>query len=274
MAHVARLRAQGVAGIRRLAHRSACRPLPGRLLRAGIGDLRQALGFNLGSETARLNGIERARDSGRVVLVGGVRLRRDPRAPQRLAVALLMPVYGASLPLGRSERRRSALLGFVYAPFRLPDVLAAIAQRQPAPRFSLREGGRTAPCCTWTRDPTASAAAALYRRARGDRRWPGLEPRVRGRTVEPRVDREGAVGPCSVRSARAQRCPGDAVVRPAACPQPCRGARRRTGSGAAALGRRVPGRCRVGPRRHRHDRRAGMPDLRQRRRRADADRVA
>ncbi|AMY12384.1 Aerobic respiration control sensor protein ArcB [Luteitalea pratensis] len=144
-AHVARLRAQGSPAYDVWPTGQRADRYPVAYFEPESEDLRQALGFDLGSETARLNGIERARDSGRVVLVGGVRLRRDPRAPHALAFALLMPVYGASLPLGGPERQRSALLGFVYAPFRLPDVVAEIAQRQPAPRFSLREGGEDGP---------------------------------------------------------------------------------------------------------------------------------
>jgi PAS domain S-box-containing protein len=144
-AHIARLRALGFPAYDVWPAGQRPDHYPVAYFEPESENLRQAIGFDLGSDATRRDSIERARDSGRVVLVGGVRLHRDPRAPHALAFALLMPVYGASLPLGGVERQRSALLGFVYAPFRLSDAVAAITRRQPASRFSVRQGSQDGP---------------------------------------------------------------------------------------------------------------------------------
>ena len=160
--HVARLREQGFAAYDVWPAGQRADHYPVAYFEPESENLRQSIGFDLGSDATRLESLERARDSGRVVLVGGVRLHRDPRAPHALAFALLMPVYDPSLPLGGLERTRSALLGFVYAPFRLPDAVAVITQRQPAPRFALREGDQGGPLLHLDKGSDADGEAPVF----------------------------------------------------------------------------------------------------------------
>ena len=173
--HVARLRAQGIAGydVWPVAERPDHYPVA--YFEPESENLRQAVGFDLASEPARLSDIERARDSGRATLVDATRLHEDPRAPRARAYALLMPVYSASLPLGGPEQQRAALVGLVYVPFRLPDLFAPIAQQRPAHRLSLHEGGPNGRVLYVAEGPDRLAGPATSSLERevvsGGRRW-------------------------------------------------------------------------------------------------------
>ncbi len=107
------------------------------------GGAQRALGFDLMSEAVRRQALEKARDTGRVVLGGVVSLvsEEDPRA--RPGCILFVPVYTPGCPLLTVEQRRAALRGFIFSPFRLSDFLDSLFQGEPADiAFQLYDGPR------------------------------------------------------------------------------------------------------------------------------------
>jgi PAS domain S-box-containing protein len=93
-------------------------PFSGRNLRA--------FGFDMFSESNRRQAMERARDSKRPALSGSVKLVQETNRQVQNGFLLYMPVYKKNLPLETVEDRRQALLGFVYSPFRVRDLMEGI----------------------------------------------------------------------------------------------------------------------------------------------------
>ncbi|MCD2515272.1 CHASE domain-containing protein [Massilia sp. G4R7] len=97
-------------------------PFGGRNLRA--------FGFDMFSEPVRRAAMEGARDSGRAALSGKVVLVQEgphgaAAAPQSGAL-MYLPVYRAGQLAGTVEQRRAALAGWVYAPFRMDDLMRGL----------------------------------------------------------------------------------------------------------------------------------------------------
>jgi len=86
-----------------------------------IGRNRQAIGLDLGFEPVRRGAMETARDTGSAAASGRIILVQDAQQTPGLIVAL--PVYRRGLPRQTVEERRAALLGYVYAPFRVQSVV-------------------------------------------------------------------------------------------------------------------------------------------------------
>lgn len=81
----------------------------------------EALGWDLGSNSARLALLNLARDSGSVVATGRVILVRDNLSEPSFLVVL--PVYLKGMPADSVEARRINLVGFFRAVFRIRDVV-------------------------------------------------------------------------------------------------------------------------------------------------------
>ena len=83
---------------------------------------RNAIGFDLYSEAVRQRAMRMAMDSGQSQLSGRITLGRDAAQPSP-ALVLFAPVYGQSMEAGSQSTRRGALRGWVFAPFRMEDML-------------------------------------------------------------------------------------------------------------------------------------------------------
>ena len=83
---------------------------------------RNAIGFDLYSETVRQHAMRQAMDTGQSQLSGRITLGRDAAKPSP-ALVLFTPVYGQSLDVDSPATRRSAIRGWVFAPFRMEDML-------------------------------------------------------------------------------------------------------------------------------------------------------
>jgi PAS domain S-box-containing protein len=100
-------------------------PFTGRNLRA--------FGFDMYSEPVRRAAMERARDSGQAALSGKVVLVQEGQGshdgesarPQSGAL-MYLPVYRAGMLAGTVDQRRAALVGWVYAPFRMNDLMQGL----------------------------------------------------------------------------------------------------------------------------------------------------
>ncbi|HEX7997302.1 MAG TPA: CHASE domain-containing protein [Pyrinomonadaceae bacterium] len=88
---------------------------------------RAVVGYDMFTEPTRRVAMERARDTGVAAASGRVTLVQEIVAEHKQAGFLIyVPVYrGGQIPAGVAERQQ-ALLGFVYSPFRVDDLLQGI----------------------------------------------------------------------------------------------------------------------------------------------------
>lgn len=87
---------------------------------------RAAIGYDMFSEPVRRAAMERARDTGFRAASGKVTLKQEIDPNKQPGFLVYVPVYkSGNVPKSESERRRD-LLGFVYSPFRVGDLLTGI----------------------------------------------------------------------------------------------------------------------------------------------------
>lgn len=95
---------------------------------------RAALGYDMFSEPTRRSAMARARDTGLPALSGKVTLMQEITADVQGGALLYLPVYRGIEGGGRVpdtvEGRREALVGFVYSPFRMGDLMQGIVGEQ------------------------------------------------------------------------------------------------------------------------------------------------
>ena len=81
----------------------------------------KAIGLDVGHEPVRLKGAERARDTGNPAATGRIILVQDKdKTPGFL---MYLPIYRPGMPINTIAERRAAFFGFVYAPFRVLDLV-------------------------------------------------------------------------------------------------------------------------------------------------------
>lgn len=89
-----------------------------------------ALGFDVGSEPARREAAESARDSGRAVLTRKIELIQAVGKPGAI---LLDPVYSGGAVPPTIDERRTRLQGWVYVAFVVDDMMAVVRQLANSP---------------------------------------------------------------------------------------------------------------------------------------------
>ncbi len=90
-------------------------PFEGRNLRA--------FGYDMFSEPVRRAAMERARDENAAALSGRVVLVQEAGKEVQAGTLMYVPVYRHGLPIATVEQRRVALLGWVYSPYRMNDLM-------------------------------------------------------------------------------------------------------------------------------------------------------
>lgn len=89
----------------------------------------RAFGFDMYSEDARREAMQRARDEDRLAMSGPVRLVQETDKKIQSGFLMYLPVYKKGFNPKTLEERRRSLLGFVYAPFRTQDFMEGILFR-------------------------------------------------------------------------------------------------------------------------------------------------
>lgn len=97
-------------------------PFSGRNLRA--------FGFDMFAEPVRRAAMERARDSGQVAISGKVRLMQESDTDVQAGVLAYYPVYANDALPRTPEQRSAALLGWVYSPYRMNDLVAGMIKEE------------------------------------------------------------------------------------------------------------------------------------------------
>ena len=89
----------------------------------------RAFGYDMYSEPVRRVAMERARDSEQTRISGRVRLLQETERDVQPGFLMYLPVYRYQAPRRSLEERRANLLGWVYAPFRMHDLMEGILGR-------------------------------------------------------------------------------------------------------------------------------------------------
>jgi signal transduction histidine kinase len=105
---------------------------------------RAAIGFDMFSEGNRSNAMARARDTGLPAASGKVTLVQEIFGPKQAGFLIYVPVYRTVMPPASIEERRAQLLGFIYGPFRVDDLLRSITENaQPGLSLEVFDGEQT-----------------------------------------------------------------------------------------------------------------------------------
>jgi signal transduction histidine kinase len=86
----------------------------------------RAFGYDMWSEPLRRDAMQHARDSGQPALSGRVTLVQETNQDVQHGVLMYMPVYRSAGHQQTMEQRRTDLRGFVYAPFRMSDLMQGL----------------------------------------------------------------------------------------------------------------------------------------------------
>jgi CHASE1-domain containing sensor protein len=91
-----------------------------------LGRNLRAFGYDMLSEPVRRSAMERARDHNEAFLSGKVVLVQETDKDIQAGTLMYVPVYRKGMPTGTVEQRREALLGWVYSPYRMTDLMRGI----------------------------------------------------------------------------------------------------------------------------------------------------
>lgn len=87
---------------------------------------RRAFGFDMYSEPVRQQAMARARDENATVISGRVQLVQETEQGAQSGFLMYVPVYRTAATSQSAEVRQASLDGWVYAPFRMNDLMAGL----------------------------------------------------------------------------------------------------------------------------------------------------
>ena len=90
----------------------------------------RALGYDMYSEPVRRAAMALARDSGMATVSGKVKLLQETEADVQAGVLMYLPIYRNGALTTTVAERRDALLGFVYSPFRMNNLMHGLLASQ------------------------------------------------------------------------------------------------------------------------------------------------
>jgi PAS domain S-box-containing protein len=93
-------------------------PFSGRNLRA--------FGYDMLTEPTRRRAMEAARDFDVAMLSGKVTLVQETNENVQTGTLMYVPVYRNGMPANTTEQRRAAIIGWVYSPYRMYDLMEGI----------------------------------------------------------------------------------------------------------------------------------------------------
>ncbi|MEW8692709.1 MAG: EAL domain-containing protein [Candidatus Thiodiazotropha endolucinida] len=101
----------------------------------------RAFGYDMFSNPMRRSAMERARDTGKPSVSGKVTLVQETKEDVQAGFLVYLPVYRSGLPTKTVDQRREAHVGFVYAPFRVTDLMKGIlGSESPDVGFVIYDG--------------------------------------------------------------------------------------------------------------------------------------
>ncbi|HEV3039426.1 MAG TPA: CHASE domain-containing protein [Candidatus Angelobacter sp.] len=123
----------------------------------------RAFGFDMFSEPVRHAAMEYARDNGTTSLSGTVKLVQETEADVQAGFLMYLPLYRRGMPTGTVSERRAALVGYVYSPFRIANLMrGVINERSPLASFEIFSGAAPGPESLMYRSPELRELAPGY----------------------------------------------------------------------------------------------------------------
>ena len=103
---------------------------------------RAAMGYDMSTEPARREAMDRARDTGRPAASSPVKLVQEIDQAKQNGFLIYTPLYATGTTPPTLQQRRDALVGYIYAPFRAADLLTGIfgSQERPEVAFQIFDG--------------------------------------------------------------------------------------------------------------------------------------
>ncbi len=92
----------------------------------------RAFGFDMLSEANRRAATERARDTGGTAISSKVTLVQETGKEVQAGMLMILPYYRNGTPHNTLAERRANLVGYVYSPFRLNDLMSSILEKKQA----------------------------------------------------------------------------------------------------------------------------------------------
>jgi len=86
----------------------------------------RAFGYDMFSNPVRRAAMEEARDSGKPAVSSRVTLVQETKEDIQPGFLMYLPLYRPGMPVNTVKQRRDALVGFVYSPFRVRDLMNGI----------------------------------------------------------------------------------------------------------------------------------------------------
>ncbi|MBK8419643.1 PAS domain S-box protein [Candidatus Villigracilis saccharophilus] len=83
----------------------------------------RAFGYDMFSEPVRRAAMEQARDENSAVLSGKVVLVQETNEDVQAGTLMYVPIYRQGMPIETVEQRRAAIIGWVYSPYRMTDLM-------------------------------------------------------------------------------------------------------------------------------------------------------
>ena len=110
----------------------------------------RAFGFDLLAEPVRRAAMERARDRDEAAISGKVRLVQETDQDPQAGTLMFVPVYRVGAPAVTREERQAALLGWVFSPHRMNDLMQGILRGEDLlgsryVRLAIFDGERASP---------------------------------------------------------------------------------------------------------------------------------
>lgn len=86
----------------------------------------RAFGYDMFSEPVRRQAMEQSRDADAAALSGKVLLVQETENDVQAGVLIYVPIYQKGKPIGTVAERKDSILGWVYSPFRMNDLMSGI----------------------------------------------------------------------------------------------------------------------------------------------------
>ena len=101
---------------------------------------RGVMGFDMYSEPVRRAAMDQARDTGKPIVSGKVTLAGEVAAPVP-GFIYYFPIYLRDRPVATVDERRRAIVGFIFCPFRMPDLMEGLlGPERDALRLEIYDG--------------------------------------------------------------------------------------------------------------------------------------
>ena len=102
---------------------------------------RLALGYDVYADPARRAAMLQARDSGRAAITARTTLMTEGEGPPQNAFLMFLPLYASGQPTDTIAQRREHLVGWVWAGFRMKDLMSSLyGENTPGLALSIHDG--------------------------------------------------------------------------------------------------------------------------------------